>query len=70
MSSARKIRSAAVAVLLTTIGAGTLAVAQQPARTAPTAADWAALAKLPDFTGVWEIGFGGPAGRGAGGGRG
>jgi hypothetical protein len=23
-------------------------------RPAPTAADWAALAKLPDFTGVWE----------------
>src|SRR5688572_3773820 len=22
---------------------------------APAAADWAALAKLPDFTGVWEI---------------
>src|SRR5688500_4839001 len=22
---------------------------------APTAADWAALARLPDFTGVWEI---------------
>jgi hypothetical protein len=24
-------------------------------RPAPTAADWAALAKLPDFTGVWEM---------------
>jgi hypothetical protein len=35
------------------------------AKTAPTAADWAALAKLPDFTGVWEIGLGG-----GGGGRG
>jgi hypothetical protein len=29
---------------------------------APTAADWAALAKLPDFTGVWEIS---PGARGA-----
>jgi hypothetical protein len=29
---------------------------------APTAADWAALAKLPDFSGVWEVGFGPPAG--------
>lgn len=25
---------------------------------APTAADWAALAKLPDFTGVWEVPLG------------
>ncbi|MGH9737081.1 MAG: hypothetical protein ACRD4X_00625 [Candidatus Acidiferrales bacterium] len=25
---------------------------------APTAADWAALAKLPDFTGVWEMPIG------------
>lgn len=30
----------------------------------PTAADWAALAKLPDFTGVWEIARVAPA-RGA-----
>ena len=37
--------------------------AKQAARkTAPTAADWAALAKLPDFTGVWEVGLGGGGG--------
>jgi hypothetical protein len=30
----------------------------------PTEADWTALAKLPDFTGVWEATFGG-GGRGA-----
>jgi hypothetical protein len=35
----------------------------------PTEADWAAVAKLPDFTGVWEATFGG-GGRGTGGGRG
>ncbi len=35
---------------------------------APTAADWTALAKLPDFTGVWESAFGG-GGRGRGRGR-
>jgi hypothetical protein len=29
-------------------------------RPAPTPADWAALAKLPDFTGVWEVPMGGP----------
>src|SRR5215475_5060184 len=36
----------------------------------PTDADWAAIAKLPDFTGVWEATFGGGArgGRGRAGG--
>jgi hypothetical protein len=43
------------------------AEAQTTAKSAPTAADWAALAKLPDFTGVWEIG---PGGGGGGRGRG
>ncbi|HVG53615.1 MAG TPA: hypothetical protein VM846_04275 [Vicinamibacterales bacterium] len=35
---------------------------------APTPTDWAAMAKLPDFSGVWEVGFGpAPGGaRGAG----
>lgn len=31
---------------------------QQFTRHAPTAADWAAVAKLPDFTGVWETPLG------------
>jgi hypothetical protein len=39
---------------------------QRVVRKAPTAADWDAIAKLPDFTGVWEAGGGG----GGGGGRG
>jgi len=40
-----------------------IAGAQTFKRPAPTAADWAALAKLPDFTGVWEVQMGGrPAG--------
>ena len=34
--------------------------AQTFKRPAPTAADWAAIAKLPDFTGVWEEPLGGP----------
>ena len=52
------------------------ALAQQPIYKAPTAADWNALSKLPDFSGVWERGAGGggrgaargagPRGRGAG----
>ena len=55
---------------------GTIAIAQQFVSKAPTPADWAALAKLPDFSGVWErtgVGGGGnpvfgtppAAGRGA-----
>ncbi len=40
--------------------------AQPPSRAAaPSAADWAALARLPDFTGVWELSFGAPPARGA-----
>src|SRR5437868_11079927 len=61
-------RYAAVAV---SIAIGISVQAQQkPALKAPTDADWAAIAKLPDFTGVWELTFGAPGGRGAGGGRG
>lgn len=36
--------------------------AQSVARKAPTAADWTSLAKLPDLTGVWEVGLGGGGG--------
>jgi hypothetical protein len=42
-----------VAVLTTVVVAG-VTLAQQPVYKAPTPADWAALAKLPDFSGVWE----------------
>ena len=38
------------------------AIGQAVTRKAPTAADWASLAKLPDFTGVWEVGLGGGGG--------
>jgi hypothetical protein len=41
-------------------GLGSAATAQNFKRPAPTPADWAALAKLPDFTGVWEVPMGGP----------
>ena len=40
----------AVAVAVTAVEA------QNAIYKAPTPADWAALAKLPDFSGVWEIG--------------
>src|SRR4029450_10649957 len=35
-----------------------VAAAQTPAKTAPSASEWAALAKLPDFTGGWGVGGG------------
>ncbi len=38
--------------------------ARQFTTKAPAAADWAALAKLPDFNGVWERGAVGAGGRG------
>src|SRR5438128_4053131 len=43
---------------------GTIAIAQQFVSKAPTPADWAALAKLPDFSGVWERGGVGSGGNG------
>jgi hypothetical protein len=47
-----------------------IAAGQNATLRAPTAADWAAMAKLPDLGGVWEVGLGGgaaAAGRGAAG---
>jgi hypothetical protein len=62
MKKARQIR---FAFLAAAVACGTVAVGQKVARKAPTAEDWTAVAKLPDFTGVWEVGLGG-----GGGGRG
>ena len=53
-------------VVLAAAGAAAAVHAQSFTRQAPTSADWAAMAKLPDFSGVWEIG-GGAGGRGRGG---
>lgn len=64
MHSTRLIASIAVPV---TLLLGPVVHAQFVAKP-PTPADWSALAKLPDFSGVWEIGGGG--GRGGGRGRG
>ena len=55
-----------IAAALLALGAAAVP-AQTVTRGAPAAADWAALARLPDFTGVWEAGGGGG---GRGGGRG
>lgn len=53
--------------LAASLAAGPLVAAEKFVRKPPTAADWDALAKLPDFTGVWEVVMGGPR---RGGGRG
>src|SRR5437763_215565 len=44
---------------------GGTAVGQESIYKAPTPADWAAMAKLPDFSGVWERGGGGGGGNAA-----
>src|SRR5262245_31618086 len=56
--------ASAGAFLLITLAARP-AHAQATTKSAPTAADWAAVAKLPDLTGVWEVASGG-GGRGRG----
>ena len=57
---------AALSVVFVTIG-GARSAAQQVATKAPTAADWAAVAKLPDLTGVWEARGGGGNAKGSSG---
>src|SRR5262245_23166309 len=47
---------------LMALAVGFSALAQQAIYKAPTASDWAGLAKLPDFSGVWERGGGGGGG--------
>src|SRR6187397_1920468 len=56
----------AAALLPMTIATG-VTNAQTASKAGPTATDWSTLAKLPDFTGVWEVG---PGGGGGGRGRG
>jgi hypothetical protein len=65
MQSARQILFGFVtASLALSMAASAQSAGQRVVRKAPTAADWEAIAKLPDFTGVWEAGGGGGA-RGA-----
>ncbi|HWF10799.1 MAG TPA: hypothetical protein VG297_20165 [Bryobacteraceae bacterium] len=58
--------SLAVFLAITATALGQTATPPKVAHRAPTVADWTAVGKLPDFTGVWEIPLGGPA-RGAAG---
>jgi hypothetical protein len=59
-------KQAATCIGLLAVMAVTIAVvaAQEPKSKPPAAADWAALAKLPDLTGVWEAPTVGRGGRG------
>jgi hypothetical protein len=64
MNNAKKFRFEIVASVVIATTFAVTAPAQQNISKAPTAADWAALAKLPDFNGVWEragVGGGGNA---------
>lgn len=49
---------------------GATLLAQDAITKVPTVGDWTALAKLPDFGGVWETGGGGGGGRAGGAARG
>ena len=60
----RYTRPGVLSALLAAAATAATVHAQSFTRPAPTAADWAALAALPDFSGVWEIGGGGGGGRG------
>lgn len=63
-----KNRNVRLGIMIAALGLtvlGSSALAQQPIYKAPTAADWAALAKLPDFSGVWERGGVGGGGNAA-----
>ena len=51
-------RTVAVTLLLAMFGPAAFVHAQKAAPKPPTEADWAAIAKLPDLTGVWEVGPG------------
>jgi hypothetical protein len=62
MTTPKRILSATVAVLFVVAAVGSMASAQQVIAKKPTAEEWAALAKLPDFNGVWERGGGGRGG--------
>ena len=62
----KRTREILVGFVAVSLVLGPAAMAQAVTRKAPTAADWASLAKLPDFTGVWEAGPGGGGGGRAG----
>lgn len=65
MTTSKRILSVIIAVIVAAACFSSLALAQQFVTKKATPEEWAALAKLPDFNGVWERGGGGGGGRGA-----
>ena len=55
MSEAKKMLGVVLLLMAAALPHG---LAQTISRPAPTAADWMAISKLPDFSGVWEIPLG------------
>jgi hypothetical protein len=64
MKTPHKLLMAFAAAVITVTTLASIAAAQQFITKQPTSEDWAALAKLPDFNGVWERGGGGGGGGG------
>jgi hypothetical protein len=62
MTTPKRFLSTTVAVIVIVVAWSLIGTSQRFVTKAPTAADWAALAKLPDFNGVWERGGGGGGG--------
>jgi hypothetical protein len=56
MTTPKRIFPVCIAAILFSTALGSHVAAQQFVTKQPTAADWAALARLPDFNGVWERG--------------
>ena len=64
MTSTKRVVGALLIAALAASASWTIVAAQEWKTKPPTAADWSAMAKLPDFTGVWEavtVGRGGGA---------
>jgi hypothetical protein len=63
MTASRHLIFGIVAAVSMSAAIDSIAAAQKFTTKVPTPADWAALARLPDFTGVWERGGGAPRGQ-------
>jgi hypothetical protein len=66
MATIAAVTAAAAGIVPAPVATPRAALAQGFTSKAPTAADWAALAKLPDLNGVWERGAAPAPARGAG----
>jgi len=69
MMNRKRFVGALLVAAIAAVGSWTIVDAQGFKTKQPTPADWSGLAKLPDFTGVWEavtVGRGGGAGRAGG----